>query len=70
MQSHILSIILFVPLVGALLILFVPGEKKNAIRWIANLFRAGRLSHFTASGAHVLASAYGAGLQVHGGHAK
>jgi NADH-quinone oxidoreductase subunit M len=41
MQSHILSIILFVPLVGALLILFVPGEKKNAIRWIANLFALG-----------------------------
>src|SRR5450432_4351500 len=38
MQSHILSIILFTPLVGALLILFVPGERKNAIRWIANLF--------------------------------
>ncbi|HEX4489535.1 MAG TPA: NADH-quinone oxidoreductase subunit M, partial [Terriglobales bacterium] len=41
MQSHILSIILFTPLVGALLILFIPGEKKNAIRWIANLFALG-----------------------------
>ncbi len=38
MQSHILSIILFTPLVGALLILFVPKEKKDAIRWIANIF--------------------------------
>jgi NADH-quinone oxidoreductase subunit M len=38
MQSHILSIILFTPLLGALVLLFVPKENKNAIRWIANLF--------------------------------
>ncbi|MBV9573206.1 MAG: NADH-quinone oxidoreductase subunit M, partial [Acidobacteriales bacterium] len=38
MQNHILSIILFTPLVGALLLIFVPKEKKDAIRWIANLF--------------------------------
>jgi len=38
MQSHILSIILFTPLVGALVLLFVPKEAKNAIRWVANLF--------------------------------
>ena len=38
MQNHILSIILFTPLVGALLLLFVPKENKNAIRWIANIF--------------------------------
>ncbi len=38
MQSHILSIILFTPLVGAILLLFVPKDNKNAIRWIANLF--------------------------------
>src|SRR5436190_9324233 len=38
MQSHILSIILFTPMVGALFLLFVPGENKNAIRWIANIF--------------------------------
>src|SRR5690348_12394847 len=38
MQNHILSIILFTPLVGALVLLFVPKENKNAIRWIANLF--------------------------------
>jgi NADH-quinone oxidoreductase subunit M len=38
MQSHILSIILFTPLLGALLLIFVPKENKNAIRWIANLF--------------------------------
>ena len=38
MQSHILSIILFTPLVGALLLLFIPKENKDAIRWIANIF--------------------------------
>src|SRR6266704_2623695 len=38
MQSHILSIILFMPMLGALLLLFVPGANKNAIRWIANIF--------------------------------
>src|SRR5450755_52277 len=38
MHNHILSIILFTPLVGALLLIFVPQEQKNAIRWIANLF--------------------------------
>ena len=38
MQNHILSIILFTPLVGALVLLFVPKENKDAIRWIANIF--------------------------------
>src|SRR5262249_37205680 len=38
MQNHILSIILFTPLAGAILLLFVPKENKNAIRWIANIF--------------------------------
>ena len=38
MQNHILSIILFTPLVGVFVLLFVPKENKNAIRWIANLF--------------------------------
>jgi len=38
MEQHILSIILFTPLVGALLLLFVPKENKDAIRWIANIF--------------------------------
>jgi NADH-quinone oxidoreductase subunit M len=41
MQNHILSIILFTPLIGALVLLFVPKENKNAIRWIANLFSLG-----------------------------
>jgi NADH-quinone oxidoreductase subunit M len=41
MQNHILSIILFTPLVGAILLMFVPQENKDAIRWIANLFALG-----------------------------
>jgi NADH-quinone oxidoreductase subunit M len=41
MQSHILSIILFTPLVGAILLLFVPKDNKDAIRWIANIFALG-----------------------------
>ncbi|MBZ5678950.1 MAG: NADH-quinone oxidoreductase subunit M [Acidobacteriia bacterium] len=38
MYNHILSIILFTPLVGAILLLFVPKDNKEAIRWIANIF--------------------------------
>jgi NADH-quinone oxidoreductase subunit M len=41
MQNHILSIILFTPLIGAFVLLFVPKENKSAIRWIANLFSLG-----------------------------
>ncbi|HEY1679579.1 MAG TPA: proton-conducting transporter membrane subunit, partial [Candidatus Sulfotelmatobacter sp.] len=41
MQAHILSIILFTPLLGAVLLLFVNKENKDAIRWIANLFSLG-----------------------------
>jgi NADH-quinone oxidoreductase subunit M len=38
MQNHILSLILFTPLLGAFVLLFVPKENKDAIRWIANIF--------------------------------
>jgi len=38
MYNHILSIILFTPLIGALVLLFVPKENKDAVRWIANFF--------------------------------
>jgi NADH-quinone oxidoreductase subunit M len=41
MQSHILSIVLFTPLLGALVLLFVPKDNKDAIRWIANIFALG-----------------------------
>ncbi len=36
-MSHYLSLILFTPLAGAILLLFVNKENQNAIRWIANL---------------------------------
>jgi len=41
MYNHILSIILFTPLIGALVLLFVPKENKDAVRWIANFFALG-----------------------------
>jgi NADH-quinone oxidoreductase subunit M len=37
-MSNILSLILFTPLVGAILLLFVSKRSENAIKWIANLF--------------------------------
>jgi len=36
-NSHLLSIILFTPLVGAVLLLFVSKQQTNLIRWIANI---------------------------------
>src|SRR3990167_6011726 len=36
-MNHYLSIILFPPLAGALLLLFVNRQNENAIRWIANV---------------------------------
>jgi NADH-quinone oxidoreductase subunit M len=36
-NSHLLSIILFTPLVGAALLLFVNKQQANLIRWIANI---------------------------------
>jgi NADH-quinone oxidoreductase subunit M len=41
MYNHILSVILFTPLVGAIVLLFVNKENKDAIRWIANIFSLG-----------------------------
>jgi len=38
MSNHILSIILFTPLLGALVVLLLPKENKNLIRWVANIF--------------------------------
>ena len=37
MTGHLLSIILFTPLVGALILLLVNNRNEDAIRWIANL---------------------------------
>jgi NADH-quinone oxidoreductase subunit M len=36
-MNHYLSLILFTPLVGAFLVLLVPKENENAIKWIANV---------------------------------
>ena len=36
-MNHYLSLILFTPLAGAFLLLLVPKENENAIKWIANL---------------------------------
>jgi NADH-quinone oxidoreductase subunit M len=38
MYNHILSIVLFTPLVGAAILLLIPKENRDAIRWIANIF--------------------------------
>ena len=36
-HDHILSFILFTPAVGLLVLLFIPGENKQAIRWWGNI---------------------------------
>jgi NADH-quinone oxidoreductase subunit M len=36
-MNHYLSLLLFLPLAGALLLLFVPKQNTDAIRWIANI---------------------------------
>ena len=36
-QNHILSVVLFLPLAGAILLLLIPKQQKNLIRWLANL---------------------------------
>ena len=40
LRAHVLSIVLFTPLAGALVLLFVRREREDAIRWIANAFAA------------------------------
>jgi NADH-quinone oxidoreductase subunit M len=37
-MNHYLSLILFTPLIGALILLFVNKRNEDTIRWIANLF--------------------------------
>jgi NADH:ubiquinone oxidoreductase subunit 4 (subunit M) len=37
-DSHILSTILFTPLVGAILMLFIPRERPDLHRWMGNVF--------------------------------
>ena len=40
LHAHLLSVILFTPLAGALVLLFVGREREHAIRWVANAFAA------------------------------
>ena len=37
-MNHYLSLILFTPLLGALVVSLVNKRNENAIRWIANIF--------------------------------
>src|SRR5271157_5095885 len=37
-DTHILTTILFTPLVGSILMLFIPRENANAHRWMGNIF--------------------------------
>ena len=37
-ETHLLSVVMLVPLAGAILLLFIPGRMANAHRLIANLF--------------------------------
>jgi NADH-quinone oxidoreductase subunit M len=39
-QNHLLSVVAYTPLVGAILLLFVNKEKKDFIRWFANVVGA------------------------------
>jgi NADH-quinone oxidoreductase subunit M len=36
-HDHILTIILFTPVLGLVLLLFIPGANKNAVRWWGNI---------------------------------
>jgi NADH-quinone oxidoreductase subunit M len=36
-MSHYLSVLLFLPLAGAVVLLLVPKQNENAVRWIANV---------------------------------
>ena len=38
LSNHLLSVILFTPLAGALLLLLIPRRHETAIRWAANIF--------------------------------
>ena len=39
-QNHLLSVVAYTPLVGAILLLFINKESKNFIRWFANVVAA------------------------------
>ena len=58
----ILSLVVFMPLVGVLVLLFVPGTRLRAIRWIALL---AALASLVASLALIRLSAGRPGVPVH-----
>ena len=62
--SHILTVVLFTPLVGALLLLFVPRDSENAHRVIGNLFRFPGADRFAAADVAVQPGAGRAALSV------
>src|SRR5262245_58920622 len=39
-QNHLLSVVAYTPLLGAILLLFFNKEHKNLIRWFANIVAA------------------------------
>ena len=43
-ENHLLSIVAYTPLMGALLLLLVNKEKTQVIRWFANIVAARRIS--------------------------
>ena len=57
MQERLLSLILFTPLAGLLVLLFIPGSKKNLIRWWANITAfAGNVDSLMNHGAMMIIS--------------
>ena len=48
-NTHILTVVLFTPLVGALVLLFVPRDSETAHRVIGNLFALPRADCFAAA---------------------
>ncbi len=48
-DSNILNVILFTPLVGAILMLFIPRERPDLHRWLGNIFACLGLARFAAA---------------------
>ena len=70
MQNHILSIILFTPLIGALRAPVRSQGEQGRHPLDREFLRARRIPDLAAAGADVLGAALRARLQVHRGHAQ
>ncbi len=70
MYNHILSIILFTPLVGGLVLLLIPGETEERNPLGCQHLRFPRLRGFPAAGGLVLGSERPSRFQVRGGGAE